>query len=94
MSESSFCFHGHFYQPPRGNALEIDGTLEEPEAAPYRNWNERITAECYAPLAASGTFGLMSFNVGATLMRWLEANTPETYQRIVAADHPAFRPGR
>ncbi|MBI4769019.1 MAG: DUF3536 domain-containing protein [Chloroflexi bacterium] len=86
MSESFFCFHGHFYQPPRGNPLEINGVLEEPEAAPYRNWNERITAECYAPLAAMGTFEHMSFNLGATLARWLETNAPTTYARIVAAD--------
>lgn len=45
------CVHGHFYQPPRENpwleAVEVQDT-----AYPYHDWNERITAECYAPNAA------------------------------------------
>ena len=46
------CVHGHFYQPPRENpyleALELQDS-----AYPYHDWNERITAECYAPNATS-----------------------------------------
>jgi len=46
------CVHGHFYQPPRENpwleAVELQDT-----AYPYHDWNERITAECYAPYAAA-----------------------------------------
>src|SRR3990172_6624704 len=46
------CVHGHFYQPPRENpwleALEVQDA-----AYPYHDWNERITAECYAPNSAS-----------------------------------------
>jgi hypothetical protein len=46
------CVRGHFYQPPRENpwleAVEVQNT-----AYPYHDWNERITAECYAPNAAT-----------------------------------------
>jgi len=58
----------------------------EPDAAPYANWNERITAECYAPLAEAGYFGRISFNLGGTLARWLDEHAHTTYARIVAAE--------
>ena len=92
------CVHGHFYQPPRENPW-----LEEVEiqrtAAPYENWNERITAECYSPNGAArilGEKGLitaiqnnysrMSFNFGPTLLSWLEVHSPHTYENILRAD--------
>ncbi|MFZ0013828.1 MAG: DUF3536 domain-containing protein, partial [Acidimicrobiia bacterium] len=72
---------------------------DQPSAAPYRNWNERITAECYtANLAAPilgqdgdvvreiDTYEHISFNFGPTLMAWLESNVPHTYHGIVEAD--------
>lgn len=82
---SYLCVHCHFYQPPRGDALN-GGDIVEPEAAPYRNWNERITAECYEPNARIGNFERISFNIGETLATWLAANSPETYRRIIEAD--------
>lgn len=92
------CIHGHFYQPPRENPW-----LEEVEvqdaAAPYHDWNERITAECYATNAAArilredgritriiNNYQYISFNFGPTLLAWLEKHAPDIYQAILAAD--------
>jgi alpha-amylase/alpha-mannosidase (GH57 family) len=92
------CIHGHFYQPPRENAwLEV---IEWQESAhPYHDWNERISAECYAPNSVSrildensvikkitNNYSRISFNFGPTLLSWMEENDPETYQAILTAD--------
>ncbi len=85
MPSCSLCIHGHFYQPPRADPFT--GRIpREPDAAPYANWNERITAECYAPLAKAGDFGRISFNLGGTLARWLDERAHTTYERIVTAE--------
>ncbi|MCA9394640.1 MAG: DUF3536 domain-containing protein [Candidatus Omnitrophica bacterium] len=92
------CVHGHFYQPPREDAWT--GKIEEqPSAAPFHNWNERITAECYRPNTESpvnekdgvpskllNNFAWISFNVGPTLMSWLAEHSPETYEGIIDGD--------
>jgi len=79
------CVHCHFYQPPRGNPFSSE-PLVEPDAAPFTNWNERITAECYRPNAEIGNFDRISFNVGETLGSWLALYAPKVYQRIIKAD--------
>jgi len=96
--ERFVCIHGHFYQPPRENpwleAVEIQGS-----AAPYHDWNERITAECYAPNGAArvvngqnkitrilNNYGRISFNFGPTLLSWLKDNAHRVYQMILDAD--------
>ena len=45
---SAICIHGHFYQPPRENAWLEEIEIQD-SAAPYHDWNERVSAECYAP---------------------------------------------
>ncbi|HEY9815762.1 MAG TPA: DUF3536 domain-containing protein [Candidatus Obscuribacterales bacterium] len=90
--------HGHFYQPPRENPY-LDAIERQPSAAPFHDWNERIHHECYRPNAFArilndqgelvglvNNFEYISFNIGPTLMSWLERHDVETYQRILAAD--------
>jgi alpha-amylase/alpha-mannosidase (GH57 family) len=98
MSRRYICIHGHFYQPPRENPW-LEAIERQDSARPYHDWNERVSAECYAPNAASrildhkgriseivNNYGLISFNFGPTLLAWLEAKDPETYEAIVEAD--------
>ncbi len=89
IERSALCVHGHFSQPPRGNPL--DGTIgDEIEAAPYRNWNERIHETSYRPNAEIGNFQHISFSFSEGLMKWLEQNANDTYKTIVAADKTAI----
>jgi hypothetical protein len=85
MPSCCLCIHGHFYQPSRVDPF-TGKTPPEPDAAPYANWNERITAECYAPNAEAENFELISFNLGGTLAFWLDENAHDTYERITAAE--------
>lgn len=68
-------------------------------AAPYHDWNARITAECYAPnthsrvlndkkeiAALVNNYANISFNFGPTLLSWLEANRKDVYDAILDAD--------
>ena len=92
------CVHGHFYQPPRENPWLEAVELQE-SAYPHHDWNHRITFECYAPNAASrildahgliakivNNYASMSFNVGPTLLSWMQASSPRVYQSILDAD--------
>ena len=77
------CVHGHFYQPPRENPWT--GRVErEVSAAPFHDWNERITAECYGPNADN--YSRMSFNFGPTLLSWLDREARIVSEAIRAAD--------
>ena len=92
------CIHGHFYQPPRENPwLEVVEVQDS--AYPFHDWNQRVSAECYAPNSASrildseknivdivNNYARMSFNFGPTLLSWLEKNEPEVYRAIIEAD--------
>jgi alpha-amylase/alpha-mannosidase (GH57 family) len=98
MMERYICIHGHFYQPPRENPW-LEGVEVQDSAYPYHDWNERITAECYAPNFASrildtekrvidviNNYSKISFNFGPTLLSWMEHHKPNTYQAILEAD--------
>jgi len=92
------CVHGHFYQPPRENPW-LETVEVQDSAAPWHDWNERITGECYAPNGASritnkqgqiarilNNYSRMSFNFGPTLLSWLAEFAPRTYRMIQDAD--------
>ncbi len=92
------CIHGHFYQPPRENPW-LEAIELQDSAAPYHDWNERITAECYAPNSAArildaegriakivNNYSGISFNFGPTLLSWMKDKAPETYREILDAD--------
>lgn len=77
------CVHGHFYQPPRENPW-TGRVGREASAAPFHDWNERITAECYRPNADN--YSRMSFNFGPTLLSWLDREARPVSEAILAAD--------
>src|SRR5713101_8946070 len=92
------CVHGHFYQPPRENPW-LEAIELQDSAYPYHDWNERVTAECYGPNARSrildgdgrirqiaNNYARISYNVGPTLLQWLQDSDPEVYQKIIEAD--------
>ncbi|MBI4916681.1 MAG: DUF3536 domain-containing protein [Acidobacteria bacterium] len=97
------CIHGHFYQPPRENPW-LEAVEVQDSAYPYHDWNERITTECYAANASSrildaagridriaNNYARISFDFGPTLLSWLEANAPDTYRAVLAADDESAR---
>ena len=104
MSDYHITIHGHFYQPPRENPW-LEAIEGQESAHPYHDWNARITAECYAPNAWSrildgegritgivNNYERISFNIGPTLLAWMEAHARPTYGQILAADrHSAER---
>jgi hypothetical protein len=84
-TKPTLCLYGHFYQPPREDPFT--GVIPvEPGAAPYPNFNEKITAECYRPNADAGNFERISFDLGPTLAVWLERTHPDVYARIIESD--------
>jgi alpha-amylase/alpha-mannosidase (GH57 family) len=90
--------HGHFYQPPRENPWT--GVVErDPQVRPFHDWNERINHECYRANAFArifdsygrieriiNNFERISFDVGPTLLSWLEGHDRATYERIIEGD--------
>ncbi len=101
--ERYICIHAHFYQPPRENAW-LEAVELQDSAYPYHDWNERVTAECYAPNSASrildgdgrilqivNNYSKISFNFGPTLLSWMEQKSPTVYQAILAADRESHK---
>jgi alpha-amylase/alpha-mannosidase (GH57 family) len=98
VGHPTLAVHCHFYQPPRENPWTED-VAREPSASPFHDWNARINDECYRPNgyarivddggrveAIVNNYEHLSFNVGPTLMAWLEHHARDAYARIVAAD--------
>ena len=96
--ERYLCIHGHFYQPPRENPW-LEAIELQDSAFPYHDWNERITAESYAPNATArmldgdgriidivNNYSRISFNFGPTLLAWMAEKAPDVLASIVAAD--------
>ena len=96
--ERYLCIHAHFYQPPRENPW-LEAIEVQDSAYPYHDWNERVTAECYAPNHAArildnegrikdiiSNYARISFNFGPTLLSWMEKNSPGVYQSTLEAD--------
>ena len=95
--------HAHCYQPPREEPwLEL--VPREPSATPDHDWNVRITRECYAPLGTSpvldaegrsrrviNAWEWLSFDVGPTLVEWLQRAAPSVLTAMVAGDRAAIR---
>jgi len=92
------CIHGHFYQPPRENP-SLEAIEVQDSAYPYHDWNERVTAECYAPNAKArlldgqqrivqlvNNYSYISFNFGPTLLFWMEQKAPGVLKSIQEAD--------
>jgi alpha-amylase/alpha-mannosidase (GH57 family) len=95
--------HGHFYQPPRESPW-LERIEAQDSAAPYHDWNARVTAECYAPNTAArrvdaqnrvldivDNFTALAFDVGPTLMAWLADERGDVYRAILEADQTSRR---
>jgi hypothetical protein len=98
----SVVIHAHLYQPPREDP--VTGTVpREPSAAPDHDWNARITRECYAPLVSIpigggqhdpervAAYNFLSFDVGPTLLAWLEREAPAVVEAMVHGDRAGLR---
>lgn len=92
------CIHCHFYQPARENPW-LESIEQQDTSYPYHDWNERVTAEAYAPNAASrildeqgriikivNNYSRISFNFGATLLAWMKEKAADTYEAVLDAD--------
>lgn len=94
--------HAHLYQPPRENPW-TEVIERQPSAAPFHDWNERVSDECYERLGGAGVrrpdgriialanlFGRISFNIGPTLAAWLDQVRPEVMRDAAAGDKAAL----
>lgn len=97
------CVHAHCYQPPREDPATGEVPVE-PTAAPFHDWNARITEECYRPLAAAriadvdgaseeivNLYALLDFNVAPTLGQWLDRFAPDVSTAMAEGDRASCR---
>ena len=85
MSRPKLAVHGHFYQPERRDPFRGE-IAPQPAAAPYRDWNTRIDAECYKPNAERGNLRHISYDLGPTLATWLADHDASTHKGFVDSD--------
>jgi len=90
--------HGHFYQPPRANPwLGQPEKVDTRSGRSIQGFNDLVDLQCYTPNSLAylfegerirlvNNFAHMSFNIGPTLMEWLQQANFGTYQRIIQAD--------
>ena len=94
----SIVIHGHYYQPPREDPW-LDEIERQPSAAPFHDWNQRIERECYRAVVSArvlddegriariiNALAWTSFDMGPTLLAWLEREAPTTYASVLEAD--------
>lgn len=95
-------FHAHFYQPPREDPW-LDEIERDPEATPYHDWTARVAQECYRGVVAArvldgegrirrlvNTLAYASFDVGPSLLAWLERRMPNVYAAVLEADRASI----
>jgi hypothetical protein len=85
MTRGRLVVHAHFYQPFRVDPF-TGHIPDDRSAAPFRNWNERITAECYRPIADLGIPARVSWNLGATLTAYLAREAPAVLAAFAEQD--------
>lgn len=88
MTRGRLVVHAHFYQPFRRDPF-TGRVPPDPAAAPFRDWNTRITAECYRANAELGNLRHISWNLGPTLASWMATEEPATLALVSDADRTA-----
>lgn len=96
------CLHGHFYQPPRENPW-TETIDRQDSAAPFHDWNARISAECYRAngrsrmqdedgwiIRLTNNYSRISFNFGPTVLSWMEEHDPRAYAAILDGDRQSL----
>ena len=83
----------HTYQPKRRITIPQNrGTRPIDVPIPCSNgslpldFNGRIAQKCYTPLARAGVFERLNFDMGSTLLDWMEVYQPEVYREITESD--------
>ena len=85
MTRGRLVVHAHFYQPLRVDPF-TGQVPADVSASPFRDWNDRITDECYRPIAERGTAAHISWNMGPTLTGYLAGATPDVLAGFAASD--------
>jgi hypothetical protein len=84
VTRGRLAVHAHFYQPSRVDPW-TGQVPQEPSAAPFHDWNERVDAECYRPNAMRGNLDRISWDLGPTLGSWLAAADPVAQRAFATA---------